>query len=224
MLVGIPAGSPHLVVYVFCPASQLQTLGNTLAATFDSLSSSRMVVHLIPESCLLYASHACHSRPSPLDVTALAVYNRLLRKVKRTTLRKVYAAQPDEKRALQFPAVTIARTPAPKVEFSLEWPPKNTDVMDPVAWLHVAYTITPDWLLSTCIDQLGEAHSQRVWSTKQGEKTFTIEALVAKIWAFTWKFARRARKEWRIVVARWGLCPVAEIEGESAPLKSVPVS
>ncbi|KZO93747.1 hypothetical protein CALVIDRAFT_241629 [Calocera viscosa TUFC12733] len=219
MLAGIHQDVPHIVVYVFCPASQLQALGNALAGSFDALSSGRMLVHLIPESSLLYASRVCFSRPSPLDVTALAVYNGLLRKVKRTTLRKMYTAQPDEKRAIQFPATTIARHPTPKVEFGLDWPPKNTDVMDPVAYLHVAYALTSEWLVTACIDQLGESHTQRVWSTKQGEKACTLEALVAKIWAFAWKFARRARKEWRIVVARWGVCPLPEIEAWQSLMK-----
>ncbi|EJU06006.1 hypothetical protein DACRYDRAFT_102963 [Dacryopinax primogenitus] len=220
---GIPTDVWHIVIYVFCGPLQLLSLEQALTGCSDALSS-RMAIHLLPDSSLTYVSRTCFFRPNPLHLTALSVYNRLLRVVKRTTLRQLYGAQPAAKRVFQYPAVTVARPANPKVGFSLEWPPKNADVLDPVPYLHVAYTHSSEWLFASCIDQLGEAYTQRVWSMKQGDKAASIEVLVARIWSFAWKFARRARKEWQIVVARWGACPVAEVEERSGGHLLVPAS
>ena len=251
------AAHHHVVVYVVVPLHFLTvTTGILHLRTILSIASgksnlhsgapldtTRVLLHLVPETALLSQSQA---HESPFSI-ARAVYDRLPRTVSRAASRPFFRRGLPWRARFDAPLVALARkTGAPRAELRYEWPARGLDVLDRGTLLHVGYAVSRCgmWVVLGSSDERGESRSCATWawsahlvedsvagegeSQGQGSQGTTMKSetesemtpavltpaqLVKQVWKRAVEIAMQADVEWRLVITKHGEMPRDEIHG-----------
>jgi mediator of RNA polymerase II transcription subunit 13 len=93
----------------------------------------------------------------------------------------------------------------------MDWPDAQRETLDRHMFLHVAYAYSKSkrWLGAVCIDERGEAYETKVWKCEE----WSVQKVIAKVWSFAMRFAKRAAIEWRIVFCKTGEMEWDEVQG-----------
>ncbi|EUC56244.1 mediator complex subunit 13 carboxy-terminal protein [Rhizoctonia solani AG-3 Rhs1AP] len=218
----LPQTQSHIVLYLIIPqralaSPALRSFIPTLESNnfISSLSESHhLSTHLVPASLLFDHSTTPTESRQRLEHTALAMYDRIPRTVGRRIRREIIPLDIPAQTTVHVPAYTLARPLAPRFRFSMDWPDAQREALDRHMFLHVAYGFSKSkrWLGATCVDERGEAYETKVWMCED----ITVAKVVAKVWSFAMRFAKRAAIEWRVVFCKTGLMELDELEAWEA--------
>ncbi|CUA77187.1 Mediator of RNA polymerase II transcription subunit 13-like [Rhizoctonia solani] len=219
----LPQTQSHIVLYLIVPQrafaspalrSFIPTLESNNFISTLSEHHDHLCVHLVPASLLFDHSTTPPESRQRLECTALAVYDRVPRIVGRRIRREIIPLDVPAQTTVHVPAYTLARPLAPRFRFSMDWPDVQREVLDRHMFLHVAYGFSKSkrWLGATCVDERGEAYETKVWMAED----MNASKLVAKLWSFAMRFAKRAAIEWRVVFCKLGPMELDELQAWEA--------
>lgn len=214
---GLGSTEQHFVFYLVTPPTLLNltspVLRQVLSAIKRALKSRlgpQITFHFVPEDLILGGDFTTNSRLASL---VDAVYNKLLRPVDRVLSDTLAVDTENVRSYFQDPMLALARPFQSSVHFIREAHPSSLDVLDRHAMLHVGYHVTPcgKWLLTTCVDEWGEAHDLKAWLIPDdADETFTV----TNVWNFAYAFAARANIEWRVVISKLGSMSEKELDSK----------
>jgi hypothetical protein len=175
MIAGILSRSPeHTVIYVLL--QQPRTLLLERILSLPSISKTA-IIHFIDPSSL---------HPRNIPTLAFEVYDRLpilLRPIPKLL-------DPASPVYLPHPHFTLAPDDPPKIEFTLQWPIRNYEVMNKWRWVHCGYVI--DWDnrvgVGFMVDEAGEGWEVQVCKGIESVKTvWEWMVSIADGWAVQWR-------------------------------------
>ncbi|KAG8759618.1 hypothetical protein FRC11_001722 [Ceratobasidium sp. 423] len=219
----LPQTQSHIVLYLIIPQrafaspalrSFIPTLESNSFISTLSEHRSHLSIHLVPASLLFDHSTTPPESRQRLECTVLSVYDRVPRTIGRRIRREIIPLEIPAQTTVHVPAYTLARPLAPRFRFSMDWPDTQREVLDRHMFLHVGYGFSKSkrWLGVTCVDERGEAYETKVWKCED----MTIAKVIAKVWSFAMRFAKRAALEWRIVFCKMGVMELDEVEAWEA--------
>ncbi|ELU39815.1 hypothetical protein AG1IA_06155 [Rhizoctonia solani AG-1 IA] len=219
----LPLTQSHIILYLIIPQrafsspalrSFIPTLESNKFISTLSEHRHRLSTHLVPASLLFDHSTTPPESRQRLVSTALSVYDRIPRTVGRRIRREIISLDIPAHTSVHVPAYTLARPLAPRFRFSMDWPDAQREVFDRHMFLHVGYSYSKSkrWLGATCIDERGEAYETKVWMCEE----WSVGKVIAKVWSFAMRFAKRAAIEWRIVFCKMGEMEWDEVQAWEA--------
>ncbi|CAE6429282.1 unnamed protein product [Rhizoctonia solani] len=219
----LPQTQSHIVLYLIIPQrafaspalrSFIPTLESNNFISTLSEHHSHLSTHLVPASLLFDHSTTPPESRQRLESTALSIYDRIPRAIGRRIRREILPLDIPAQSTVHVPAYTLARPLAPRFRFSMDWPDVQREVLDRHMFLHVGYGFSKSkrWLGATCVDERGEAYETKLW---MGED-MSPSKVVAKVWSFAMRFAKRAAIEWRVVFCKMGMMELGEVEAWEA--------
>ncbi|CAE6385134.1 unnamed protein product [Rhizoctonia solani] len=219
----LPQTQSHIILYLIIPqrafsSPALRSFIPTLESNnfISTLSEHRnhLSTHLVPASLLFDHSTSPPELRQRLTSTALSVYDRIPRTVGRRTHREIIPLDIPAQTSVHIPAYTLARPLAPRFRFSMDWPDAQREVLDRHMFLHVGYGYSRSkrWLGAACIDERGEAYETKVWMCEE----WPVQKVIAKVWAFAMRFAKRAAIEWRVIFCKTGEMEWDEVQAWEA--------
>ncbi|KAJ1308305.1 hypothetical protein OPQ81_004018 [Rhizoctonia solani] len=219
----LPQTQSHIILYLIIPqrafaSPALRSFIPTLESNnfISTLSEHRnhLSAHLVPASLLFDHSTTPSESRQRLEYTALSIYDRIPRTVGRRIRREIIPLEIPTQTTVHVPAYTLARPLAPRFRFSMDWPDAHREVLDRHMFLHVAYGFSKSkrWLGATCIDERGEAYETKVWMCED----MAVDKVVARVWSFAMRFAKRASIEWRVVFCKMGNMELDEVDAWEA--------
>ncbi|CAE6423546.1 unnamed protein product [Rhizoctonia solani] len=215
----LPQTQSHIILYLIIPQrafaspalrSFIPTLESNSFISTLSEHHNHLSTHLVPASLLFDHSTTSPESRQRLECTALSVYDRVPRTVGRRIRREVIPLDIPAQTTVHVPAYALARPLAPRFRFSMDWPDTQREVLDRHMFLHVGYGFSKSkrWLGATCVDERGETYETRVWMCED----MTIAKVIAKVWSFAMRFAKRAAIEWRVVFCKMGVMELDEVQ------------
>lgn len=180
--------------------------------------------HLVPEALI----HGCGPDRAPasesLDALTRSLYDRLYEPIERAAAARVLQGSGATLvRRFQGPSFAVARPNKAKIGFTHDPLVRGVDPAEHYTLLHVGYAFSNcgRWVAAACVDQRGEAHDVQVWlNPVLGEAPGVAEVqlqVVGLVWGFAREFARRAKVEWRVVIAKLGTLGEVEVDGKCCP-------
>lgn len=190
----------------------LRQLFSGVKRALKTYSEAQIVFQFVPEQLITDSLEHSSTREANLERLCHTLYERVLLPVDRNMSRRFFGHGERVRNYFQEPAFTLARPVYGKVRLLRQTPLRSLDIVDRHTLLHVGYCISPcgKWLFAACVDQRGEAHELGVWILHSDVGDAQV---VAQVWDFAVRFARRANVEWRIVFAKLGSMGESELDG-----------
>ncbi|KAG8822784.1 hypothetical protein FRC19_005231 [Serendipita sp. 401] len=185
---------------------------------FQSLRSGRVIFRLVPEVFVSHFKALSHSANFGMERIVLSVYDSIPISAERQHSRlsaNRYQAQ-ELTPAFAFKLSSRSTTRARFVE---RWPPPIATIFDRYAFVHIAYSLSPDgeWLVAFVCTENGDAEETEVWRIDDSEN---YSSIVRHVLDLVFKFVKRADLDWRVTVTKAGLIPQAELDAWTYELDS----
>ncbi|KAG8836237.1 hypothetical protein FRC17_008973 [Serendipita sp. 399] len=221
-----------LVVYVIVPNS-FTTLTHPAAFgvlnaisdlnEIQSLRSGKVVFHVVPEVFVSHFKAFSHNPNFGMERIVLSVYDSIPILVERRHSRLSAGRHHTRDLAPAF-AFKLSNRSTVKATFVERWPPPVATIFDRYAFIHVAYSLSPDgeWLVAFVCTENGDAEDVEVWRIEEPEN---LSLIVRNVLELTMKFAKRADLDWRVTITKVGLVTQTELdEGSTTFLDAVQTS